>query len=101
DEPNRNTCPICLWLPGALPQLSQEAFEKATLACLALNCTIQPESAFDQKVYYYPDLPKGFQLSQHHQPLARNGWVDIMGEDGRNKRLRIRHIHMEEDVAKL
>ena len=101
DEPNRNTCPICLWLPGALPQLSQEAFEKATLACLALNCTIQPESAFDQKVYYYPDLPKGFQLSQHHQPLARNGWVDIMGEDGRNKRLRIHHIHMEEDVAKL
>lgn len=101
DEPNRNTCPICLWLPGALPQLSQEAFEKATLACLALNCTIQPESAFDQKVYYYPDLPKGFQLSQHHQPLARNGWVDITGEDGRNKRLRIHHIHMEEDVAKL
>lgn len=101
DEPNRNTCPICLWLPGAFPQLSQEAFEKATLACLALNCTIQPESAFDQKVYYYPDLPKGFQLSQHHQPLARNGWVDIMGEDGRNKRLRIHHIHMEEDVAKL
>lgn len=101
DEPNRNTCPICLWLPGALPQLSQEALEKATLACLALNCTIQPESAFDQKVYYYPDLPKGFQLSQHHKPLARNGWVDIMGEDGRNKRLRIHHIHMEEDVAKL
>ena len=101
DEPNRNTCPICLWLPGALPQLSQEAFEKATLACLALNCTIQPESAFDQKVYYYPDLPKGFQLSQHHKPLAGNGWVDIMGEDGRNKRLRIHHIHMEEDVAKL
>jgi aspartyl-tRNA(Asn)/glutamyl-tRNA(Gln) amidotransferase subunit B len=101
DEPNRNTCPICLWFPGALPQLSQEALEKAVLACLALNCTIQPESAFDQKVYYYPDLPKGFQLSQHHKPLARNGWVDIVGEDGRVKRLRIHHIHMEEDVAKL
>ena len=101
DEPNRNTCPICLWLPGALPQLSQEALEKAVLACLALNCTIQPESAFDQKVYYYPDLPKGFQLSQHHHPLARNGWVDIVGEDNRIKRLRIHHIHMEEDVAKL
>jgi aspartyl-tRNA(Asn)/glutamyl-tRNA(Gln) amidotransferase subunit B len=101
DEPNRNTCPICLWLPGALPQLSQEALEKAALACLALNCTIQPESAFDQKVYYYPDLPKGFQLSQHHQPLARNGWVDIVAEDGKMKRLRIHHIHMEEDVAKL
>ena len=101
DEPNRNTCPVCLWLPGALPQLSQEALEKAVLACLALNCTIQPESAFDQKVYYYPDLPKGFQLSQHHKPLARNGWVDIVGEDDRIKRLRIHHIHMEEDVAKL
>ena len=101
DEPNRNTCPVCLWLPGALPKLSREALEKATLACLALNCTIQPESAFDQKVYYYPDLPKGFQLSQHHKPLARNGWIDIIGEDGKQKRLRIHHIHLEEDVAKL
>lgn len=101
DEPNRNTCPVCLWLPGAFPQLSEEALEKATLACLALNCTIQPESAFDQKVYYYPDLPKGFQLSQHHKPLAKAGWVDIVGEDDKIKRLRIHHIHMEEDVAKL
>ncbi len=101
DEPNRNTCPTCLWLPGAVPRFSNEVLEKATLACLALNCTIQPESAFDQKVYYYPDLPKGFQLSQHHKPLARNGWVDITGEDGQAKRLRIHHIHMEEDVAKL
>jgi len=101
DEPNRNTCPVCLWLPGALPKLSREALEKASLACLALNCTIQPESAFDQKVYYYPDLPKGFQLSQHHKPLARNGWIDIVGEDEKIKRLRIHHIHMEEDVAKL
>ncbi len=101
DEPNRNTCSVCLWLPGAIPRLSREALEKATFACLALNCTIQPESAFDQKVYYYPDLPKGFQLSQHHKPLARNGWVDIVGEDGGTKRIRIHHIHMEEDVAKL
>lgn len=101
DEPNRNTCPTCLWLPGALPQFSREALEKAALACLGLNCTIQGESAFDQKVYYYPDLPKGFQLSQHHKPLARNGWVDIAGEDGTPRRLRIHHIHMEEDVAKL
>lgn len=101
DEPNRNTCSVCLWFPGALPRLSKEALERATLACLALNCTIQPESAFDQKVYYYPDLPKGYQLSQHHRPLARNGWVDIVGEDEEIKRLRIHHIHMEEDVAKL
>jgi aspartyl-tRNA(Asn)/glutamyl-tRNA(Gln) amidotransferase subunit B len=101
DQPNQNTCPICLWFPGALPKLSQEALEKATLACLALNCTVQPESAFDQKVYYYPDLPKGFQLSQHHRPLAKNGWLDILGEDKTVKRLRIHHIHMEEDVARL
>ncbi len=101
DEPNRNTCPICLWLPGALPKLNRDAVEKATLACLALNCTIQPESAFDQKVYYYPDLPKGYQLSQHHKPLARSGWVDIVGEDEKVKRLRIHHVHLEEDVAKL
>jgi len=101
DQPNQNTCPICLWLPGALPKFSQEALEKATLACLALNCTVQKESAFDQKVYYYPDLPKGFQLSQHHRPLAKNGWLDILGEDKAVKRLRIHHIHMEEDVARL
>ncbi|MDD5233080.1 MAG: Asp-tRNA(Asn)/Glu-tRNA(Gln) amidotransferase subunit GatB [Syntrophales bacterium] len=101
DEPNRNTCPVCLWFPGAFPRLSREALEKAVLACLALNCTIQPVSAFDQKVYYYPDLPKGFQLSQHHKPLARNGWIDIAGENGEPRRLRIHHIHLEEDVAKL
>lgn len=101
DEPNRNTCPVCLWLPGSLPKLSREVLEKAALACLALNCTIQRESAFDQKVYYYPDLPKGFQLSQHHKPLARNGWVQVQGEDGGMKKLRIHHIHLEEDVAKL
>ncbi len=101
DRPNINTCPICLWMPGAIPQFSQSALEHATLTALALNCEIQPSSAFDQKVYYYPDLPKGFQLSQHHKPLARNGWLDITGEDGKPKRLRIHHVHMEEDVAKL
>lgn len=104
DAPNRNTCPVCLWLPGALPRLSREAVEKAVLACLSLNCAIAEESAFDQKVYYYPDLPKGFQLSQHHKPLAVSGWIDIPkenGEPGEMKRLRIHHIHLEEDVAKL
>jgi aspartyl-tRNA(Asn)/glutamyl-tRNA(Gln) amidotransferase subunit B len=101
DAPNQNTCPVCLWLPGALPRLSAEAVEKAALACLAVNCAIAKESAFDQKVYYYPDLPKGFQLSQHHKPLAVNGWIDITGETGAPRRLRIHHIHLEEDVAKL
>ena len=101
DEPNRNTCPICLWMPGAIPQFSEKVLEKAALAALALNCEIQPENAFDQKVYYYPDLPKGFQLSQSHKPLAINGWVDIIGEDGLPKKIGIHQVHMEEDVAKL
>ncbi|MDD5100489.1 MAG: Asp-tRNA(Asn)/Glu-tRNA(Gln) amidotransferase subunit GatB [Syntrophales bacterium] len=101
DDPNRNTCPICLWFPGAIPRFSAEALEKAALTALGLNCTLQPLSAFDQKVYYYPDLPKGYQLSQAHLPLARNGWLDIVGENGQTKRLRIQKIHMEEDVAKL
>jgi len=101
DEPNRNTCPICLWFPGAIPKFSREALEKASMVCLGLNAQIQERSAFDQKVYYYPDLPKGFQLSQAHKPLARSGWLDIAGEDGKPKKLRIHHIHMEEDVAKL
>jgi len=101
DEPNANTCPTCLWLPGALPRLSQEALEKASLLCLSLGAELQPRSAFDQKVYYYPDLPKGYQLSQAHLPLSRSGGIDIVDEDGSTRRLRIHHIHMEEDVAKL
>jgi aspartyl-tRNA(Asn)/glutamyl-tRNA(Gln) amidotransferase subunit B len=101
DPPNTNICPTCLWLPGALPRLSRAVVEKAVTACLALNCTVQKYSAFDQKVYYYPDLPKGYQLSQHHRPLARNGHLNIDTESGDPRRLRIHHIHLEEDVAKL
>jgi aspartyl-tRNA(Asn)/glutamyl-tRNA(Gln) amidotransferase subunit B len=101
DDPNTNICPICLWLPGAVPRFSMETLEKATLACLGLNCEIQPRSAFDQKVYYYPDLPKGFQLSQHHMPLARGGSIEIKDENGKPKKLRLHHVHMEEDVARL
>jgi aspartyl-tRNA(Asn)/glutamyl-tRNA(Gln) amidotransferase subunit B len=101
DEPNVNTCPTCLWFPGAIPRFSETALEKASLLCLGLNGELQSRSAFDQKVYYYPDLPKGYQLSQAHLPLSRGGWIDIVDEDGSPKRLRIHHIHMEEDVAKL
>ncbi len=101
DAPNINTCPVCLWFPGAAPRLSQDALEKASLVCLGLGATLQPRSAFDQKVYYYPDLPKGYQLSQAHLPLSRGGGIDIINEDGQPERLRIHHIHMEEDVAKL
>ncbi|MCK9274587.1 MAG: Asp-tRNA(Asn)/Glu-tRNA(Gln) amidotransferase subunit GatB [Syntrophales bacterium] len=101
DDPNKNTCPICLWLPGAIPRFSEEVLEKATITALALNCEIQPVNAFDQKVYYYPDLPKGFQLSQFHKPLAKNGWVEIFDEEGCPKKIGIHQVHMEEDVAKL
>ncbi len=101
DEPNTNTCPTCLWFPGAMPRLSREALEKASLLCLGLGAELQPKSAFDQKVYYYPDLPKGYQLSQAHLPLSRGGGIEIIGEDGKPKYLRLHHIHMEEDVAKL
>lgn len=101
DEPNLNTCHICLWFPGSVPKFTEDALEKAALTAMGLNCTIQERSAFDQKVYYYPDLPKGFQLSQAHLPLARNGWLDIASEDGQPKRLRIHKVHMEEDVARL
>lgn len=101
EKANAHICPTCIWLPGAVVQLSEEALNKAALTCLALNCDLSPRSAFDQKVYYYPDLPKGYQLSQHHMPLARGGWIDITGEDGSTRRLRIHHVHMEEDVAKL
>jgi len=101
EEPNINTCPICLWFPGAMPRFSQEALEKASILCLGLGAELQPRSAFDQKVYYYPDLPKGFQLSQAHLPLSRGGGIDITDETGRPKRARLHHVHMEEDVAKL
>jgi len=101
DEPNANTCPTCLWLPGAAPCLSQAALEKAALLCLGLGAELQPLSAFDQKVYYYPDLPKGYQLSQAHLPLSRGGGITITNERGEARALRIHHIHMEEDVAKL
>ena len=101
DEPNINTCPVCLWFPGAIPRFSAETLEKASLLCLGLGAGLQPKSAFDQKVYYYPDLPKGYQLSQAHLPLSLGGAIDITDEDGKPKKLRIHHIHMEEDVAKL
>lgn len=101
DEPNANTCPTCLWFPGAVPRLSEEALNKAALLCLGFGAELQPVSAFDQKVYYYPDLPKGYQLSQAHLPLSRGGGIEITNEEGVTRRLRIHHIHMEEDVAKL
>jgi aspartyl-tRNA(Asn)/glutamyl-tRNA(Gln) amidotransferase subunit B len=98
--PNTNVCPVCLGLPGALPVLSREAVELAIKAGLALNCSIRPQSRFARKNYFYPDLPKGYQISQYDEPLAEHGHADIMVDDGRTKRIGITRVHMEDDAGK-
>ena len=97
--PNTNVCPVCLGLPGALPVLSREAVELAVKASLALNCTVRPVSRFARKNYFYPDLPKGYQISQFDEPLAEHGWVDIVIE-GDAKRIGVTRLHMEDDAGK-
>jgi aspartyl-tRNA(Asn)/glutamyl-tRNA(Gln) amidotransferase subunit B len=97
--PNTNVCPVCLGLPGALPVLSREAVELAIKAGLALNCAIRPQSRFARKNYFYPDLPKGYQISQYDEPLAEHGYADIL-VDGNTKRIGITRVHMEDDAGK-
>ncbi|MEO5922890.1 MAG: Asp-tRNA(Asn)/Glu-tRNA(Gln) amidotransferase subunit GatB [Bryobacteraceae bacterium] len=97
--PNTNVCPVCLGLPGALPVLNKQAVEFAIQAALALNCTINPVSVFARKNYFYPDLPKGYQISQFDKPLAEHGYVDIE-VGGVKKRIGITRIHMEDDAGK-
>src|SRR6266700_5399772 len=97
--PNTNVCPVCLGLPGALPVLSREAVELAMKAGMALNCTIRPLSRFARKNYFYPDLPKGYQISQYDEPLAGGGFVDIK-IDGGTKRIGVTRVHMEDDAGK-
>ncbi len=97
--PNTNVCPVCLGMPGALPVLNRAAVELAIKAALALNCTIRPQSRFARKNYFYPDLPKGYQISQYDEPLAEQGHVDIQTEAG-SKRIGITRIHMEDDAGK-
>jgi aspartyl-tRNA(Asn)/glutamyl-tRNA(Gln) amidotransferase subunit B len=100
-EPNTHTCPICLGLPGSLPVLNRKAVEYGIKVGLALNCKIEEETLFYRKNYYYPDLPKGFQISQYDYPLATNGHIMIMGEDGIERNIRITRAHMEEDPGRL
>src|ERR1700752_2529274 len=90
--PNTNTCPVCLGLPGALPVLNREAVVMAVKAALALNCRINPLSRFARKNYFYPDLPKGYQISQFDQPLAEHGWIVIHPEGGAAKRIGITRV---------
>ena len=99
DPPNTNTCPVCLGLPGALPVLNKRALELAMRASLALNCSVQPRSRFARKNYFYPDLPKGYQISMYELPLATGGALDIEIES-RRARIGITRVHMEDDAGK-
>src|SRR6267154_3314708 len=99
--PNTNVCPVCLALPGALPVLNERAVELATRAALAVNCTVNPVSVFARKNYFYPDLPKGYQISQFDRPLATGGFIAIAAKDsGAELKIRITRLHMEEDAGK-
>jgi aspartyl-tRNA(Asn)/glutamyl-tRNA(Gln) amidotransferase subunit B len=99
DAPNSNTCPVCLGLPGTLPVLNKRVVEMAMRASLALNCTVHEHSRFARKNYFYPDLPKGYQISQYELPLATGGWIEIE-HGGARKRIGITRLHLEEDAAK-
>ncbi|HXS12842.1 MAG TPA: Asp-tRNA(Asn)/Glu-tRNA(Gln) amidotransferase subunit GatB [Acidobacteriaceae bacterium] len=99
-EPNTHICPVCLGLPGALPVLNRQAVEFATLAAKALGCTINERSVFARKNYFYPDLPKGYQISQYDKPLAEQGTLTIPDANGDPKRIGITRLHMEEDAGK-
>jgi aspartyl-tRNA(Asn)/glutamyl-tRNA(Gln) amidotransferase subunit B len=97
--PNSHVCPVCLGLPGALPVLNRHAVELAIEASLALGCTVNPQSIFARKNYFYPDLPKGYQISQYDQPLAEHGYVDVM-VNGATRRIGVTRVHMEDDAGK-
>ncbi|HYM25210.1 MAG TPA: Asp-tRNA(Asn)/Glu-tRNA(Gln) amidotransferase subunit GatB, partial [Vicinamibacterales bacterium] len=98
--PNTHVCPVCLGLPGALPVLNRGAVDFAIRAALALDCTVHETSIFARKNYFYPDLPKGYQISQYERPLATGGHVDLAKKDGGTVRVGITRIHMEEDAGK-
>jgi aspartyl-tRNA(Asn)/glutamyl-tRNA(Gln) amidotransferase subunit B len=99
DPPNTHVCPVCLGLPGALPVLNREAVTMAMKTAMALNCAVNPRSRFARKNYFYPDLPKGYQISQYDEPLAEDGWVEIE-VDGARKRVGVTRVHLEEDAGK-
>jgi aspartyl-tRNA(Asn)/glutamyl-tRNA(Gln) amidotransferase subunit B len=96
---NSQTCPLCLGLPGTLPVINQAAVEMAVRAGLALNCTIAANNLFARKNYFYPDLPKGYQISQYEAPICEHGWIEIAASEGK-RRVRIRRAHLEEDAGK-
>ncbi|MBE7550387.1 MAG: Asp-tRNA(Asn)/Glu-tRNA(Gln) amidotransferase subunit GatB [Anaerolineales bacterium] len=99
--PNTHVCPVCLGMPGALPVINRRAIEYTLMIGLALNCQIRPHNVFARKNYFYPDLPKGYQISQYELPLCLGGYVDIDTDDGQTKRIHVRRVHLEEDTGKL
>jgi aspartyl-tRNA(Asn)/glutamyl-tRNA(Gln) amidotransferase subunit B len=100
DGPNHHTCPVCLALPGALPVLNEKAVEHAIRTGLAAHCQVHAHSIFARKNYFYPDLPKGYQISQYERPLATGGWIEIEVDGQETRRIGITRIHMEEDAGK-
>ncbi len=100
-EPGTRVCPVCLGLPGALPVPNQEAVRLAVRAAAALACEVDPRSRFDRKNYFYPDLPKGYQITQYHRPLATDGELEVRLEEGERRRVGIRRLHLEEDAGRL
>jgi aspartyl-tRNA(Asn)/glutamyl-tRNA(Gln) amidotransferase subunit B len=100
-EPNTHVCPVCLGLPGALPVANRQAVEQTMLVGLAVNCTIAERAVFSRKSYFYPDLPKGYQISMYDFPLCEHGWLEIEPSPGDSRKIRIRRVHLEEDTAKL
>jgi len=99
--PNTSVCPVCLGFPGSLPVLNKTALDFAIKVGLALNCKIQEYIRFDRKNYFYPDLPKNYQISQYNLPVAQDGFLDIELEEGIKKRIGIKRVHLEEDAGKL
>ena len=100
-EPNTHVCEICSGMPGTLPLLNKKVVEYAVRTGLATNCTITQYNKFDRKNYFYPDLPKAYQISQLYLPICRNGYIEVDTDDGEKKKIRIHEIHMEEDAGKL
>lgn len=98
-EPNTHICPVCMGLPGSLPRLNHTVVEKGMLAGMALNCSVQPKSLFFRKSYFYPDLPKGYQISQCDLPVVANGYIEVHDANGNIKKIRVNHLHLEEDAA--
>ena len=99
-EPNTNICPVCSGLPGVLPVLNAEAVRKGAILAAAMHANINPKSYFDRKNYFYPDLPKGYQISQFDEPIGKGGYMDLPTENGETRRVRIHNLHLEEDAGK-